>query len=129
MGHTKLQGPHGCALLLFSICSAQVFCDRHFGGINYPRGGVGRIGEALAEGLTERGSHVEYKANVRAPAFLSREAECSHVLVCSTPPQPALALTLEDYSAHASASPHAVMLQKHMCRASVLLSRGRVFKE
>ena len=47
----------------------QVFCDRHFGGINYPRGGVGRIGESLAEGLTERGSHVEYKAHVRA---------CSH---------------------------------------------------
>jgi hypothetical protein len=25
---------------------AQVFCDRHFGGINYPLGGVGRIAEA-----------------------------------------------------------------------------------
>ena len=43
----------------------MVFCDRHFGGINYPRGGVGRIAEALADGLTERGSFIEYKANVK----------------------------------------------------------------
>lgn len=42
----------------------QVFCDRHFGGINYPVGGVGRIGEELAAGLQERGSYIEYKANV-----------------------------------------------------------------
>jgi len=28
----------------------QVFCDRHYGGINYPKGGVGRIPELLAEG-------------------------------------------------------------------------------
>ncbi len=42
---------------------AKVFCDRHYGGINYPRGGVGRIAELLVEGLQERGSYVEYKAN------------------------------------------------------------------
>ncbi len=41
-----------------------MFCDRHFGGINYPVGGVGRIGEELAGGLREAGSHIEYKANV-----------------------------------------------------------------
>lgn len=28
----------------------QVFCDRHFGGINYPVGGVGKIPETVAEG-------------------------------------------------------------------------------
>ena len=47
--------------------NVQVFCDRHYGGINYPVGGVGRIGEELAAGLQERGSHIEYKANVRKP--------------------------------------------------------------
>ncbi len=49
------------------ICMVvQVFCDRHYGGINYPRGGVGRIAELLVEGLQERGSYIEYKANVSA---------------------------------------------------------------
>lgn len=43
----------------------MVFCDRHYGGINYPVGGVGRIAEELAEGLRERGGHIEYRANVR----------------------------------------------------------------
>ena len=35
------------------INSGMVFCDRHFGGINYPKGGVGLMAEQLAEG--ERG--------------------------------------------------------------------------
>ena len=48
-------------------CLPQVFCDRHYGGINYPRGGVGRIAELLVEGLQERGSYIEYKANVSLP--------------------------------------------------------------
>jgi prolycopene isomerase len=47
----------------------MVFCDRHFGGINYPVGGVGRIAEELAEGLCERGGHIEYRANVRLKTF------------------------------------------------------------
>jgi phytoene dehydrogenase-like protein len=50
------------------INSGMVFCDRHYGGINYPLGGVGRIPEALAEGLRERGSYMVYKANVRDPS-------------------------------------------------------------
>ena len=48
---------------------SQVFCDRHYGGINYPRGGVGRIAELLVEGLQERGSYIEYKANVTLPSI------------------------------------------------------------
>ena len=28
--------------------AGMVFCDRHFGGINYPKGGVGRIAQSLA---------------------------------------------------------------------------------
>ena len=43
----------------------MVFCDRHFGGINYPLGGVGLIGEEMAEGITEKGGHIVYKANVK----------------------------------------------------------------
>jgi len=34
------------------INAGMVFCDRHFGGINYPVGGVGQIGEEMAQGET-----------------------------------------------------------------------------
>ncbi|GIL74812.1 hypothetical protein Vretimale_2408 [Volvox reticuliferus] len=47
------------------INAGMVFCDRHFGGINYPVGGVGRLGEELAEGIVAYGGHVVYKANVK----------------------------------------------------------------
>lgn len=36
------------------VNAGMVFCDRHYGGINYPKGGVGKIGEAMAEGLEEK---------------------------------------------------------------------------
>lgn len=39
-------------------------CDRHFGGINYPVGGVGGIAKNLANGLVDKGSDILYKANV-----------------------------------------------------------------
>jgi len=42
----------------------QVLCDRHFGGINYPVGGVGEIAKSLAKGLVNQGSEILYKANV-----------------------------------------------------------------
>jgi prolycopene isomerase len=32
------------------INAGMVFCDRHFGGINYPVGGVGAIAENMVEG-------------------------------------------------------------------------------
>uniref|UniRef100_A0A7R9VHL1 prolycopene isomerase n=1 Tax=Chlamydomonas euryale TaxID=1486919 RepID=A0A7R9VHL1_9CHLO len=47
------------------INSGMVFCDRHFGGINYPVGGVGLIAENLADGICEHGGTVVYKANVK----------------------------------------------------------------
>ncbi|KAG2485310.1 hypothetical protein HYH03_015984 [Edaphochlamys debaryana] len=47
------------------INAGMVFCDRHFGGINYPIGGVGRIGEELAAGIEDFGGHIVYKANVK----------------------------------------------------------------
>lgn len=45
-------------------CFLQVLCDRHFGGINYPVGGVGEIAKSLAKGLVNQGSQILYRANV-----------------------------------------------------------------
>eukprot|EP00210_Caulerpa_lentillifera_P007775 g7419.t1 len=47
------------------INAGMVFCDRHFGGINYPKGGVGRIATTLADGFEEHGGKIMYKANVK----------------------------------------------------------------
>ncbi|XP_024030602.1 prolycopene isomerase, chloroplastic isoform X2 [Morus notabilis] len=46
------------------INAGMVLCDRHYGGINYPVGGVGGIAKSLAKGLVEQGSEILYKANV-----------------------------------------------------------------
>lgn len=62
------------------INAGMVFCDRHYGGINYPIGGVGKIAEALAEGLEERGSFIEYKANVCPQAVLHLSMLCEFLI-------------------------------------------------
>ncbi|KMZ75319.1 Prolycopene isomerase [Zostera marina] len=46
------------------INASMVMCDRHFGGINYPVGGIGGIAGALASGLVNKGSNILYKSNV-----------------------------------------------------------------
>ncbi|MEL6440894.1 MAG: carotenoid isomerase [Cyanobacteria bacterium J06621_8] len=46
------------------INAGMVFSDRHYGGINYPKGGVGKIAEKLAEGLVKAGGEIKYKAKV-----------------------------------------------------------------
>jgi prolycopene isomerase len=46
------------------INAGMVFSDRHYGGINYPKGGVGQIAIKLAEGLEKAGSQICYKARV-----------------------------------------------------------------
>ncbi len=46
------------------INAGMVFCDRHYGGINYPKGGVGRIAEALVKGLEAKGGSIRYGARV-----------------------------------------------------------------
>lgn len=46
------------------INAGMVFSDRHYGGINYPKGGVGKIAEKLVEGLEKTGSEIKYKARV-----------------------------------------------------------------
>ncbi len=45
-----------------AINGGMVFSDRHYGGINYPRGGVGRIAEKLAAGIFNCGGEILYKA-------------------------------------------------------------------
>ncbi len=46
------------------INAGMVFSDRHYGGINYPKGGVGKIGEVLAAGLEKFGGEIKYGARV-----------------------------------------------------------------
>ncbi|TVQ54709.1 MAG: carotene isomerase, partial [Spirulina sp. DLM2.Bin59] len=46
------------------INAGMVFSDRHYGGINYPKGGVGQIAAKLATGLEQAGGAIRYKARV-----------------------------------------------------------------
>ena len=46
------------------INAGMVFSDRHAGGINYPKGGVGVIAEKLVAGLEAHGGAIRYKARV-----------------------------------------------------------------
>lgn len=47
------------------INAGMVFSDRHYGGINYPKGGVGQIAQKLADGLVKAGGEIRYKARVK----------------------------------------------------------------
>ncbi len=47
------------------INAGMVFSDRHYGGINYPLGGVGQIAQKLVEGLQKAGGQIQYKARVK----------------------------------------------------------------
>jgi len=46
------------------INAGMVFSDRHYGGINYPKGGVGKIAEKLVDGLEKAGGKIQYKSRV-----------------------------------------------------------------
>ena len=46
------------------INAGMVFSDRHAGGINYPKGGVGVIAEKLVVGLESHGGAIRYQARV-----------------------------------------------------------------
>ncbi|MDJ0774225.1 MAG: carotene isomerase [Mastigocoleus sp. MO_167.B18] len=47
------------------INAGMVFSDRHYGGVNYPKGGVGQIAQKLVKGLTEIGGQIQYNAKVK----------------------------------------------------------------
>jgi prolycopene isomerase len=46
------------------INAGMVFSDRHYGGVNYPKGGVGIIAQKLAAGLEKTGNQIKYQARV-----------------------------------------------------------------
>lgn len=46
------------------INAGMVFCDRHYGGINYPVGGTGVLADKLADGLVSHGGVIEYGTRV-----------------------------------------------------------------
>ncbi len=56
------------------INAGMVFSDRHYGGINYPKGGVGQIAQKLVEGLEKYGGQIQYKARVTQVLTESRRA-------------------------------------------------------
>jgi prolycopene isomerase len=47
------------------INAGMVFADRHYGGINYPKGGVGQIAQKLVEGLEKYGGEIHYKSRAK----------------------------------------------------------------
>ncbi|MEH1790229.1 MAG: carotenoid isomerase [Nostoc sp.] len=46
------------------INAGMVFSDRHYGGVNYPKGGVGQIAQKLVDGLEKAGGQIQYQARV-----------------------------------------------------------------
>ncbi len=56
------------------INAGMVFSDRHYGGINYPKGGVGQIAQKLAEGLIKAGGEIKYKSRVTKVAIENGKA-------------------------------------------------------
>ncbi|WP_233132828.1 carotenoid isomerase [Synechococcus sp. MW101C3] len=56
------------------INAGMVFSDRHAGGINYPRGGVGTIAEHLVRGLERHGGAIRYRSRVTRVVLEDGEA-------------------------------------------------------
>ncbi len=56
------------------INAGMVFSDRHYGGINYPKGGVGVIAEKLVKGIEDFNGEIRYKAKVKKIIFKNGKA-------------------------------------------------------
>ncbi len=56
------------------INAGMVFSDRHYGGINYPKGGVGQIAQKLVEGLEKKGGKIHYQARVKEIILENKKA-------------------------------------------------------
>ncbi len=61
------------------INAGMVFSDRHAGGINYPKGGVGVIAQKLVAGLERHGGAIRYKARVTRVLFEGEGASAAAV--------------------------------------------------
>jgi len=57
------------------INAGMVFSDRHYGGINYPKGGVSKIAETLVEGFIKAGGEIQYQARVTEILVLGNQAK------------------------------------------------------
>ncbi len=56
------------------INAGMVFSDRHAGGINYPKGGVGVIAQKLVRGLKKNGGEIRYKSRVKKVLIKNKRA-------------------------------------------------------
>ena len=56
------------------INAGMVFTDRHAGGINYPKGGVGTIAEKLVSGIENLGGEIRYKTHVKEILLKDKKA-------------------------------------------------------
>ncbi len=56
------------------INAGMVFSDRHYGGINYPKGGVGTIAEKLVKGIERYGGKVQYNSKVKKIMLENKKA-------------------------------------------------------
>ena len=56
------------------INAGMVFSDRQYGGINYPKGGVGIIAEKLVKGIENFGGKVRYNSRVKKIIFENETA-------------------------------------------------------
>ena len=56
------------------INAGMVFSDRHYGGINYPKGGVGIIAEKLVKGIEDFGGEIRYNSRVSKIIFEQKKA-------------------------------------------------------
>ncbi len=63
------------------INAGMVFSDRHAGGINYPKGGVGVIAEKLVKGIIAHGGEVRYRS--RATKILIEESKAIGVQIAN----------------------------------------------
>ena len=61
------------------INAGMVFSDRHYGGINYPKGGVGQIAQKLVEGLEKAGGQIQYQARVTKILLENKRAVGVHL--------------------------------------------------
>jgi len=61
------------------INAGMVFSDRHYGGINYPKGGVSKIAETLVEGFIKAGGEIQYQARVTEILVQGNQAKGSHI--------------------------------------------------